>query len=192
MRINIIPPKELYDQHLMAEIREIKMLPKALVRSINSKQGIDFKNLPKQFPTYTLNKGHGKFFYNKLGFIERRFQELLNEANLRGFTLQQKTKELYDSEYNYSSLMAYKDNPFINIYQDYFPSKVEQEINKERIELRRQEKIGFYKYYGKSVDCVDTKATFKGKVDKINHQETESKYDVRAKMTQQEYLDEIN
>lgn len=153
MRINIIPPRELYDQHLMAEIREIKMLPKALVRSLKSKQGVDYKTLDKQFPKYTLNKGHGKFFYNKLGFIENRFQQLLKEADQRGFTLQPKTKELYDSSYDYSIINEYKGNPFINIFQDYIPTKSEKDINKERIQLRLSEKPNFYKYYGKSVSC---------------------------------------
>ena len=151
MRINIIKPKELYDQHLMAEIREIKMLPKALVRSLASKKGVNYKTLNKEYPRYTLNKGHGKFFYNKITYIENRFQELLKEAELRGFTLQSKTKELYDSEYDYAILEEYRNNPFIDICQEYIPTEAEKVVNKERIQLRLSEKPYFYKYYGKSV-----------------------------------------
>jgi len=76
MRINIISPRLLMNQHLIAEYREIKMLPKSLVRSIKSKKGFDKKRISK---TYTLNEGHAYFFYNKLTFIENRFEDLLNE-----------------------------------------------------------------------------------------------------------------
>ena len=39
-RINIIPVQELFDQHLIAEYREITMVPAALNRTINSKAGL--------------------------------------------------------------------------------------------------------------------------------------------------------
>lgn len=35
-RINLVPPRELMDQHLFAEFREIKMVPRALYRSLES------------------------------------------------------------------------------------------------------------------------------------------------------------
>ena len=76
MRINVIPVSELLDQHLVAEYREIKMLPKMLCRSLASKKGF---NLSSVSADYTLNKGHGLFFYNKLGFIIDRFELLLCE-----------------------------------------------------------------------------------------------------------------
>lgn len=41
MRINILNPEVLPDQHLMTEIREIKMLPKTLMKSLRSKNGVD-------------------------------------------------------------------------------------------------------------------------------------------------------
>ena len=50
-RINIIPVSELYDQHLIAEYREITMVPAALDRTLKSK-------IAQQ---YTLNKGHVYF-----------------------------------------------------------------------------------------------------------------------------------
>ncbi len=40
-RINIIPVKELYDQHLIAEYREITMVPAALNRTLRSKNGLE-------------------------------------------------------------------------------------------------------------------------------------------------------
>ena len=60
-RINIINVSELTDQHLIAEYREITMVPAALNRTINSRNGLDVNNIPKEF---TLNKGHVTFFYD--------------------------------------------------------------------------------------------------------------------------------
>lgn len=62
-RINLIPPRYLADQHLVAEHKEILQLCGSYKISKRSKKGIDFNQTPKQF---TLNKGHVKFFYNKV------------------------------------------------------------------------------------------------------------------------------
>jgi len=60
-RINIIPVKELFDQHLIAEYREIIMVPAALSRTLKSKVGFDESKIEDR---YTLNKGHVYLFYN--------------------------------------------------------------------------------------------------------------------------------
>ena len=60
-RINIIDPAELHDQHLVAEYREIFMVGSSLQRSLKSANW-DPKNIPVSF---TLNKGHVSFFYDK-------------------------------------------------------------------------------------------------------------------------------
>lgn len=62
-RINLVPPSELTDQHLFAEFREIKMVPKALARSLKGRRprGV-LEAIPKEF---TLNTGHVMFFYDK-------------------------------------------------------------------------------------------------------------------------------
>jgi deoxyribonuclease (pyrimidine dimer) len=139
MRINIIPPIELMDQHLMAEIREIKMLPKSLVRSLKSKNGVNWDNLPKE---YTMGKGHGKFFYNKLHFIENRFYDLLNEAKKRGFNLSDKTKSLYDKNYDYTEVIK-------SVMQcNFTPTPAALEVNRKRIKQRISERPEFYRYYG--------------------------------------------
>ena len=54
-RINIVPVEELMDQHLIAEYREITMVPAALNRTLKSKKGLDRNKISK---TYTLNTGH--------------------------------------------------------------------------------------------------------------------------------------
>ena len=40
-RIDIISVQQLFDQHLIAEYREILMIPSALKRTLNSKKGLD-------------------------------------------------------------------------------------------------------------------------------------------------------
>ncbi len=140
MRINIVNPSQLLDQHLIAEIREIKMLPKSLVRSIKSARGLCISDISS---TYTLNKGHGYFFYDKLLYIEDRFQELLQEAKERGFNIT--STELYYPEFDYSSIPS-------TCYGNYEPTKEEQAINIERIDLRVQERPSFYRYCGEYID----------------------------------------
>jgi len=61
-RINLIDPKYLCDQHLIAEIKEINQLSGSFRKSLSSKNGID---LNKISTTFTLNTGHVYFFYDK-------------------------------------------------------------------------------------------------------------------------------
>jgi deoxyribonuclease (pyrimidine dimer) len=129
MRINVIDPSYLADQHLVAEYRELKMLPKSLLRSLYSKHGIDLKKVPKE---YTLNKGHGYFFYNKVQFIVDRFQLILVEMKKRGF------------QCNFETL------PLNNIPPEFFGNyQVTKEallVNLERIRLRINMKNTWFKY----------------------------------------------
>lgn len=143
MRINVIPPVELLDQHLMAEIREIKMLPKTLARSLKSKNGVSLDKLPQG---YTMGAGHGKFFYDKLEFIVARFSELLEEAKKRGFSLSEKTMFLFDSNYDYSEILFNS-----KFWCNYVVDAAALLANRERISLRVSEKPGFYRFYGKLI-----------------------------------------
>ena len=52
-RINIVPVTELMDQHLIAEYREINMIPASLKRTLVSKTGLNLENISD---VYTLNK----------------------------------------------------------------------------------------------------------------------------------------
>jgi deoxyribonuclease (pyrimidine dimer) len=146
MRINCVPPSILSDAHLIAEIREIKMLPKSLVRSLKSKKGVNFRNIPVD---YTLNTGHGIFFYNKIPYIEQRFKELIAEAvEVRHFMLEDLTKTLYDAKFDYSIINQFKHN----MIDEWVPNFMDQKINIDRIMQRIHEKItdhgkpNFYKY----------------------------------------------
>ena len=81
-RINLIYPKDLSDQHLIAEYREIFMVGSILQRSLQSPIWSETKrNLPKEF---TLNKGHVKFFYNKGKYLNKRYLLLISEMKSRG------------------------------------------------------------------------------------------------------------
>jgi hypothetical protein len=80
-RINAgIRPAELVDPHLLAELREIKRIPNVVKRGRARLDG-----LPPQF---SLGTGHVRFFYNKLGYLLNRYQELRAEAMQRGFQVQ--------------------------------------------------------------------------------------------------------
>lgn len=82
-RINLVPPQELMDQHLFAEFREIKMVPKSLLRSIAARgsQGV-LKRIP---PRFTLNTGHVSFFYDKGAYLQERYELLRQELERRGY-----------------------------------------------------------------------------------------------------------
>ena len=60
VRINLVHPKKLADQHLIAEYNEILMLI-GYVRKYPP-----LENIPD---SYKLGKGHVKFFKNKLDYL---------------------------------------------------------------------------------------------------------------------------
>ncbi len=61
-RINLVPPEELCDQHLLAEHRELTRIPNAV-----AKGKYHLKGQPAE---YKLGEGHVRFFFNKLaGFL---------------------------------------------------------------------------------------------------------------------------
>lgn len=78
-RINVVPVTELCDQHLLAEHRELTRIPNAIA---SGRAKVNLDAIPKH---YTLGKGHVTFFYDKLGWLQTRYIELLKECFLRGF-----------------------------------------------------------------------------------------------------------
>jgi len=79
-RINLVNPSELQDQHLIAEYREITMIPAALNRTLNSKIGLRREKISKK---YTLNSGHVYFFYDKGKYLYNRYQDIITEMKNR-------------------------------------------------------------------------------------------------------------
>ena len=129
-RINIIPVQELFDQHLIAEYREITMVPAALNRTINSKSGL---KLSKINNTFTLNKGHVYFFYNKGKYLHKRYKKIVEEMKARGFQPNPNRK--------------FPKNIFIenNLYNDWQPSVEDYKIIRERIKSKIKARPFWYK-----------------------------------------------
>ena len=129
-RINIIHVKELYDQHLIAEYREILMVPAALNRTLKSKNGLIKSRIAK---SYTLNAGHVYFFYDKGKYLHKRYKDLINEMINRGFNpnLNRKfPKEIFIKN---------------NLYNDWTPKPEELKTIKKRIKLKIEQKPNWYR-----------------------------------------------
>ena len=129
-RINIIPVSELYDQHLIAEYREITMVPAALNRTLNSKVGLDTTKIPHN---YTLNKGHVYFFYDKGKYLDLRYNEIVDEMKRRGFSPDKKRK--FPKE-------IFIEN---SLYNNWIPNSKDYEIINQRIKSKIKQKPNWYK-----------------------------------------------
>lgn len=135
-RINLVDPSELMDQHLFAEFREIKMVPKALRRSLKAKQynhDLVLKSVPKQF---TLNTGHVKFFYDKGLYLSKRFTLLQIELIKRGYKIDLKSS--LDDENIYLNVPS----SFLN---DYTPTEEALSIIRKRIQEKIDMKPSWYR-----------------------------------------------
>jgi len=135
MRINIINPKYLTDNHLIAEYRETKMSTYNYVRSKNSKNGIDKSRISER---YTLNKGHAYMWYNKFGYISKRFNALVEEMRNRGF-------QTNFIELNFNGIDS-------DAFGDFTPNQTDIRINLERVLERISLQPEWYKYYGKNIE----------------------------------------
>lgn len=114
-RINCgMPPAELSDKHLIAEHREIKRVPNVI-----KKGKFNLNGQPKEF---TLGTGHVKFFYTRLLYLKKRYEELYKECVNRNFNI------TYFGD-------AWDDIPsdFMN---DYTPTAKDIKIIRERIKER--------------------------------------------------------
>ena len=128
-RINIISPSELTDQHLIAEYREITMVPGSLKRTLNSKVGFRKERISKK---YTLNTGHVYFFYDKGKYLDKRYSEIVEEMKARGFkpdSSRKFPKEVFPKE----------------LYNDWLPSFNEQKIIRERLAQKIAMKPNWYR-----------------------------------------------
>ncbi len=130
-RINLVNPKELSDQHLVAEYREIFMVGSSLQRSMKSKNWINTKNnIPEEF---TLNKGHVTFFYNKGMYLDKRYSLLINEMKRRGM--------------NPDPKRIFKKSQWPKqLYNDWNPKNKDLKIIRERIEEKISLKPDWYRF----------------------------------------------
>lgn len=120
-RINLVPPSELCDQHLLAEHRELTRIPNAVAKGKFNLQG--------QPADYKLGEGHVRFFFNKLAFLKRRYDELHLECKARGFNVQ----------------YIWPENlpPNAELWADYQATSETLALNRERIALRLPIKARF-------------------------------------------------
>ena len=129
-RINLIEPSELTDQHLIAEYREIFMVGGSLKRTLVSKNGYQESKVPKQ---YTLNSGHGYFFYNKGQYLDKRYQKLIKEMKKRGFKP--------DKTRTFPKEIFVKNG----LYNDWIPNSKDYKLIRQRIEEKIKMKPDWYR-----------------------------------------------
>jgi deoxyribonuclease (pyrimidine dimer) len=129
-RINIIDVSELTDQHLIAEYREITMVPGSLRRTLVSKMGYQENRVSKR---YTLNNGHVYFFYNKGLYLYKRYRQLVIEMKRRGFNPDKNRKFPKDIFINN------------NLYNDWTPTMEDYKVIRQRIEEKIALKPDWYR-----------------------------------------------
>lgn len=127
-RINLVDPRELTDQHLVAEYREIFMVGSSLQRSLKSPNW-DKNRIPEKF---TLNKGHVMFFYDKGKYLSNRYLSLIKEMKKRGMSP--------DPNRRFKIEQWPK-----NYFNDWEPTERDKNIVRERINKRISEKPGWYR-----------------------------------------------
>lgn len=145
-RINTIPPSMLTDQHLMAEYREMPMVNASLARTLRSKRGLQINGIPKQ---YTLNSGHVTFHYDKGLYLFKRFSAIVDELNNRQYNVKPDERSIdWD---------VFRQN---NLWNDWHPSHHDHKVNVERIVLRINQKVSWYRYKGSSIDTFFVEAMY--------------------------------
>ena len=125
VRVNLINPFKLADQHLIAEYDEILMLL-GYVKKYPNQIGI-----PNQ---YSLGKGHIKFFKNKLLYLKKRHELLRKEMKKRGF-IPKKT----------INLKLFRKS----LRNDWKPAERDFSIIKQRLIEKIRRKPLYYRYYSK-------------------------------------------
>lgn len=122
-RINLVPAKELSDQHLLAEYHE---LPRVI------KQNIDIRNAPEK---YCLGKGHVKWAKLFSASTVRRYYDLYNEMIYRGFHPKYHWQSLFDLWCDQGYTLNF-----------YYPSNSDIELSRKRLVEKYNLKPSFYKW----------------------------------------------
>jgi len=125
VRINIINPKYLADQHLIAEYNETLML----LGYVRKNPGLEIKKIPEN---YKLGPGHILFFKNKLKYLDKRFLIIKEEMKKRGFSS------------NMDMDLSIFDKKLIN---DWKATDKDKKIIKERLIYKINLKTDYYIYY---------------------------------------------
>lgn len=96
-RINLVDPKTLSRNHLIAEYRELPSVFGKVRRA--QEKGLTPADIDAP-ATYVLGPGHVKFFYSRLSWLDDRFLTLVAEMKARGYaptfeTVDDKTRDLH-------------------------------------------------------------------------------------------------
>lgn len=129
-RINLVPPEELCDQHLLAEHRELTRIPNAVARGKFSLTG--------QPEDYKLGEGHVRFFFNKLDFLHKRYAALHAECLARGFKVQ--------------NFWPQDLPPQADLWQDYVPTDAALAASRARIRERMPAQARFTPHIVREVE----------------------------------------
>ena len=103
VRVNLISPKKLTDQHLIAEYAEILILADYI------KKYPKLENIPKNF---CLGEGHQRFFKNKIKYLKKRHEELKKEMRNRNF--KPRTKWIYKNDPSKETIRDKKTGKVMN------------------------------------------------------------------------------
>lgn len=134
MRINVINPKYLTDQHLIAEYRETKMITYYYNVSKNKKGGIDKSKINER---YTLSKGHAFMWYDKMGYVAMRFEDICREMRERGFKC----------DYDKLDFTGIDEEAFGN----FIPTQEDIRVNLDRVLIRLAKQPMWYKFHKKNI-----------------------------------------
>lgn len=130
MRCNLIFPWFLTDQHLIAERRELKMIPALLERRAKSRSPV----LPEIPERYCLGSGHQRFWLDKFLYLEKRYASLTDEMTRRGF------------HPNTDLFLDVKLAKFYGLYRDWTPEDDDYDIIVARLVEKIKMKLGWYRY----------------------------------------------
>lgn len=138
MRCNLVDPRILTDQHLIAERRELRMIPPLLKQQCRIfgltstlKSNIS-KKIPQQF---TLGTGHMLFWLDKFKFLESRFTELTSEMKVRGF----------NPDYNLQLDTSLAKT--LDLYYSWIPTQQDILLSKNRLVERILQKPTWYRFH---------------------------------------------
>ena len=136
-RINAnIPVKNLTDQHLLAEHREIKRVCNRFKQRLaKGEQHVH------QTHDFCLGKGHEIFFIDKGMFTYLRYCELFEECDKRGFDV----TSFHDC---WTAYRPYKGNKF---YKYHYFTESDNDLIRERIATRLAESNQVPRYYGEKI-----------------------------------------
>lgn len=125
-RINLIDPKFLCDQHLLAEHRELTRIPNCV---LSGKYKVEPHKISQE---YILGTGHVTFFLNKIDFLFERYLQLHQECLNRNFAVTWKFPSL---------LRISKIGQQIEMF---VPTKQDKSLNKARLIERTPRKVLFH------------------------------------------------